>query len=61
MGMPPSPMRHLTKYTAYVRKKDGRIWGLKGEWAPPPPAKAAEVCASLFFYSTYCLFVRFMI
>ena len=24
-------MRHLTKYTAYVRKKDGRIWGVKGE------------------------------
>ena len=24
-------MRHLTKYTAYVRKGDGRIWGIKGE------------------------------
>ena len=28
---PTRPMRHLTKYTAYVRKKDGRIWGVKGE------------------------------
>ena len=27
----PEPMRHLTKYTAYVRKGDRRIWGLKGE------------------------------
>ena len=28
---PPKPMRHLTRYTAYVRKSDRRIWGLKAE------------------------------